>query len=60
MELIAASLIVPVTSSLINAIIGKGVLRAGKGQEGRFLPLLVLPLTINYSWKMSSMDRKRI
>ena len=30
MELIAASLIVPVTSSLINAIIGKGVLRAGK------------------------------
>ena len=48
MELIAASLIVPVTSSLINAIIGKGVLRAGKEQEGRFLPLLLLPLTINY------------
>ena len=60
MELIAASLIVPVTSSLINAIIGKGVLRAGKEQEGRFLPLLVLHLTINYLWKMSFIDRKRI
>ena len=60
MELIAASLIVPVTSSLINAIIGKGVLRAGKEQEGRFLPLLVLPLTINYLWKISFTDRKKI
>ena len=34
----------PVASSLINAITGKGVMRAGKGQKGGFFPLLTLPL----------------
>ena len=32
--------------SLINAISGKGVKRAGKGQEGGFLPLIALPLML--------------
>ena len=39
-------MIAPMASSLINAITGKGVTRAGKRQEGGFLPLLVLPLII--------------
>ena len=29
--------------SLLGSILGKGVMRAGKGQEGRFLPLFALP-----------------
>ena len=41
-----ASLIQPVASSLIKAIAGKGVMRAGKRQEGGFLPSLALPLMI--------------
>ena len=40
---VASSLIKPVTSLLLNAISGKEVMRAGKGQEGGFLPLLALP-----------------
>ena len=40
----ASSLIQPVASSLINTITRKGVGRAGKGQESRFLSLLSLPL----------------
>ena len=40
----ASSFIQPVASSLINDITGKGVRRAGKGQEGGYLPLLALPL----------------
>ena len=52
MALMAASLIAPmasllirpVASSLINAITGKGVMTAGKGQEGKFLLLLVVSL----------------
>ena len=55
MEPVAASLIAPlaswlirpVASSLLNAITGKRVRRAGKGQEGGFLPLLALPLRIH-------------
>ena len=43
-----SSLIQPVVSSLINAICGKGVTRAGKGQEGEILPLLALPLMMNF------------
>ena len=43
---VAFSLIQPVASSLIKAIAGKGVMRAGKRQEGGFLPLLALPLMI--------------
>ena len=42
----ASSLIQPVTSPLINAIIGKVVMRAGKGEEGGFLPLLAIPLLL--------------
>ena len=38
------SLIQPVAFSLINAITGKGLIRAGKGQKGGFLLLLALPL----------------
>ena len=34
----------PVASSLINAITRKGVMRAEKGEENRFLSLLALPL----------------
>ena len=34
-----SSLMQLVASILINAIAGKGVTRAGKGQEGEFLPL---------------------
>ena len=39
------SLMQPVTSSLINAI-------SGKGQEGGFLPLLALPLMIKVLGKV--------
>ena len=39
-----SSLIEPVASSLINAITGKGVMRAGKRQEGGILLLLALLL----------------
>ena len=35
-----------VTSSLINALSRKGVVRGGKVQKGRFLRLLALPLMI--------------
>ena len=42
----AFSLMQPVVSSLTNAISGKGVTTAGNGQEGGFLPLLTLPLTM--------------
>ena len=35
----ASPLIQPMASSLINAISGKGVIRTGKEQEGRFLSL---------------------
>ena len=44
---LASSLIQPVTSSLINTLSGKGVMRAGKGQEKGFLPLLTL-LSFHY------------
>ena len=36
----ASLLMQPVASSLMNAITGKGVMSAGKGQEGGILPLL--------------------
>ena len=42
----ASSFIQSVAFSLINAISGKGVKRAGKGQEGGFLPLIALPLML--------------
>ena len=43
----ASSLIQPVASSLINTLSGKGVMRAGKGKEKGFLPLLTL-LSFHY------------
>ena len=42
----AFSLIQLLAFSLINPITGKGVMRPKKGEEGRFLPLLALPLTM--------------
>ena len=42
----AAWLIQPVASSLLNAVFGKGVKRAGEGQEVGIIPLLVIPLMI--------------
>ena len=39
----ASSLIQSVAYPLINAITGKGVIKAGKGQEDGILPLLTLP-----------------
>ena len=58
----ASLLIKPVGSSRINTISGEGVMRAGKGQEGGFLPLLALPLMIKakYVWKRSHKCRKAI
>ena len=45
-ESMAFSLIKPVACSLINALSGKGNMRAGKGQEVLLLPLFSLPLMI--------------
>ena len=47
----ASSLIRPVASLLINAFSGKGFTIAVKGQEGRIIPLLALPLMIKVLWK---------
>ena len=41
---LTSSQIQPVAFSLINAISGKEVMRAGKVQECEILPLLALPL----------------
>ena len=41
---IAYLVIQPVLSSLVNAISGKGVMRAGKGRESGVLPVLALSL----------------
>ena len=46
-----SSLIQPVAFSLINTITGKGLTRAEKGQKGRFLLLLALPLMMKDLWK---------
>ena len=40
-------LVRPVASSLIKAITGTGIIRAGKGQGVGFLPFLALPLIMN-------------
>ena len=54
---IVASLIAPVSSSLIqassltNAISGKRVMGAEKGQEGGIIPLLSLSLMMKVLWK---------
>ena len=47
----ASSLIQPVASSLTNAL-------SGKGQEGRFLPLLAFPLMIKVLGKKSEEQEK--
>ena len=61
-EPMASLLVKPAGSSRINTISGEGVMRAGKGQEGGFLPLLALPLMIKakYVWKRSHKSRKAI
>ena len=46
MEPVAASLIEPRASSLINALTGKGAMRVEKEQEGGFFILLPLSLMI--------------
>ena len=46
MEPVAASLIEPRASSLINALTGKGAMRVEKEQEGGFFTLLPLSLMI--------------
>ena len=57
---VASSFIQPVASSLINAIPGREVKGAGKGQEGEMLPLLGLPLMIKaVSGKGVTRARKR-
>ena len=45
---LAHSLIQPMAFSLINAITGKRATRSENGQEGRFLPLLALPLMMKF------------
>ena len=42
----ASLLTKPVGSSLINAITGKIIMTAGKGQEGRILSLLAAPVIL--------------
>ena len=64
----AASSIEPMTFPLIqlvafslrNSISGKDVMRAGKGQEGEFLPSSALPLMMKSSGKRSQKSRYRI
>ena len=62
MASMASLLMQSVASSVINAITGKGVMRAGKGQEGEILPLLAAPLILKaiigrgYN-KMDRMDK---
>ena len=46
-----SSLIQLVAFSLMNTITGKGLTRAEKGQKGRFLLSLALPLMIKDLWK---------
>ena len=52
------SLIQPLDSSLINAITGKEVRRAGKGQECGLLQLLAAPsvLKVMFGWGYNKMD----
>ena len=46
-----SSLIQLVAFSLMNTITGKGLTRAEKGQKGRFLLSLALPLMMKDLWK---------
>ena len=57
---IAASLIAPMASSLINAISGKEVIRVGLGQVGGFFPLIALPLMMRVLGKRVTRLGKRI
>ena len=56
----ASSLLKPAVSSLIYTITGKGIMRAGKGQEGRFLQLLAIPLTTKVLKKESQEQQEDI
>ena len=55
----ASSWTQPVTSSLINAITGKGVTRTGK-RQGRFL-LLLISITFNYKsfWEKEVQEQRK-
>ena len=52
------SLIKPVVPSLINAITGKGVMRAGKGLECRFLPVSTFSLNFGLLRKRATRSRR--
>ena len=54
----ASLLAKPAGSSRINTISGEGVMRAGKGQEGGFLPLLALPLMIKVCLEKESQEQE--
>ena len=58
-EPIASSWTQPVTSSLINAITGKGFTRTGK-RQGRFL-LLLISITFNYKsfWEKEVQEQRK-
>ena len=56
----ASSLLKPAVSSLIYTITGKGIMRAGKRQEGRFLQLLAIPLTTEVLKKESQEQQEDI
>ena len=56
---IASSLIQPVASSFIKVISVKGVTKAGKEQEGGFLPLLALPLMMKILGKGATRTGRR-
>ena len=58
--LMASSLLKPTVSSLIYTITGKGIVRAGKEQEGGFLPLLAIPLTTEVLKKESREQQEDI
>ena len=57
---VTSSLIQPVSSSLINIVSRKGVMIAGKGQEGEFFPLLVLPLILKVLERKSHKSSYRL
>ena len=50
----SSSLIQPVASSMMNAVTGKGVMRARKRHENRLRPLFTLPLMMKVLGKFTS------
>ena len=58
--LMGSSLTQRVASSLINAITGKWVRRARKGQESGIFPLLVLTLMVKFLGKGATRTKKGV